>query len=139
MKTQRKGPGLWQSEGYHQGDFIITTGKTMTSAANKFMAIIKGIKAPSKTKQAVSAPYSALSLRQREMIDKLLKVGATHTAIGLRINVSSSTVSREISRNSLSGEYGAEIAHNMAASRRTKATAYRQDLRKKRAKKSSGK
>lgn len=61
--------------------------------------------------------HQQLTLKQRYGLETLLKAGYVQKDIAFRLNVSPSTISRELSRNRV-GEYEAQRAHSRARRRR---------------------
>jgi len=70
--------------------------------------------------------YKQLIEGQRYQIEAYLREGLSYRKIGERLNVSHSTVSREVRRNRLRGShYLPEVAHSKALKRRLQAAKYR--------------
>ncbi len=62
--------------------------------------------------------YAHLTLVIRSQISLLWSNGSTQSSIARTLNLHKSTVSRELKRNSVSGTYSPQRAHNIALRRR---------------------
>ncbi|SHO53324.1 helix-turn-helix domain-containing protein, partial [Desulfopila aestuarii] len=65
--------------------------------------------------------YQQLTQEQRYQISVLRKAGMTHAAIAKAVGVSSSTISRELKRNSTENGYDPKVAHLQSMNRKSSA------------------
>ncbi|SHO51993.1 Helix-turn-helix domain-containing protein [Desulfopila aestuarii DSM 18488] len=65
--------------------------------------------------------YQQLTQEQRYQISGLPKAGMTHAAIAKAVGVSSSTISRELKRNSTENGYDPKVAHLQSMNRKSSA------------------
>lgn len=80
----------------------------------------------SPNKKSITMSYKQLIEGQRYQIEAYLREGFSYREIGKRLNVSHSTISREVRRNSFHhNHYLPEIAHVKAVKRRCLAAKYR--------------
>ena len=120
MKLERLINGEYEASGIVDGLVTRTTGRTRSIATKKFMALLQNLpeaKGPSHSKKAVrqrkSLGYSQIDHRQRSELARLYKLGFPQSIIAFRLNISQSTVSRELSKNSVGNKYTAKVAQKL--------------------------